>query len=52
MNLGLATQYMYNGMRPVTSLIRSNHKVLVTVHGAKITGTGRMEKQEEEYENV
>ena len=52
MNLDLATQYMYNGMRPVTSLVRNNHKVLVTVHGAKITGTGRTDKQEEEYENM
>jgi len=52
MNLDLATQYMYNGMRPVTSLVRNNHKVLVTVHGAKITGTGRTDKQEEEYGNM
>lgn len=52
MNLDLVLWCMYSGMRQVSTLIRTSHEVMVAVHGAEITGTGTLDKQEEEREDV
>lgn len=36
----------------MSTLIRTNHEIMATVHGAGITETGTIENQEEESEDI